>query len=488
MKLGIMRLTLELLTPLRIGSGANDPLLDAPVVRDAFGDYRIPGSSLAGALRSLAEVAGLGPCFGEGRESNRASNVEISDGFLVDWDGRTTLAKRLRGEVPQMPRIVEVQDHVRIDHASGTAAVGGKYDAEIVPQGSRFRFEFACVDRGEATTAVDPARVLGFVLASLQAGAVRLGGDVTGGLGMVRPVADSVTHDFLDLGTVPGLVAARAMPRAIDVPLGQRGGPSSAGPVAPRPDQGSLSGEIRLRFLVDGPILVGGSQRPRPPGRDETIADMSFGHTLVADYGRGEHVSRPWIPGSSLRGVIRHRVLHVLEAGDRADRAAAVDDWFGSVGDSGAKMSRVRVHGQVLDDIPPTVVQHVAIDRLTSGSLRGALFTEAPIWKNGLEVAVTIEVDRLPLDGAAALAHALIDLGSGDLPIGGGVNRGNGRLSFADESEPANALHGKAVRFDLYHGSDRYSHTDPPDRLRAFVALLDASKPSGAAVGTAPIA
>jgi len=135
------------------------------------------------------------------------------------------------------------------------------------------------------------------------------------------------------------------------------------------------------------------------------------------------------------------------------------------------------VHGQVLDDEKPTVVQHVAIDRLTGGSLQGALYAEAPIWREGLIVDVTLELNCLPVDGAAALAHALLDMGTGSLPIGGGVNRGNGRLMFAAEEDPARGFHGRAVRFDVMHEGRRYTHTDGFEHLQNLERALDASPP-----------
>jgi len=378
-----------------------------------------------------------------------------------------------------MPRIMELQDNVRIDHASGTAADGGKYDAEIAPQGLRFRIEIACVHREGDAGNVDGDRALGFVLAAFETGRVRLGGDVTCGLGVVRPVAGSISHECHDLGTTAGLVAARVMPGRIDDSLSINSGLSASQLPARRQVSGMVSGEVRLRLRADGPILVGGSQRPRPPGQDSSSADLLFGHTLVADYARREFVSRPWIPGSSLKGVLRHRVMHVLEAIGRSDREAVVDSWFGAVGDLGASISRITIYGQLLADEKPTVVQHVAIDRLTGGSLPGALFAEAPIWRDGLEVTLTIEVNQLPFAGAAALAHAVIDLGTGDLPVGGGVNRGNGRLSFAKESDPTNSLQGHGICFDVHVGEQRYLHTDTPDRLLELLTTFDTAAGTG---------
>lgn len=473
MKFGVVRMNLELVSPLQIGSGALDPLLDAPVFRDAFGDYRIPGSSLAGAVRAFAQNTALDSLFGQGGQTSDASAVEFSDGFLVDWDGDTFLRKRLRCESPAMPRVLEVQDRVRIDHTSGTAAIGGKFDAEIVPQGLRFRVEIACVDRGRTDESLNIPEVLGSILDWFKTGSIRLGAGVTNGLGVVCPVAGTVSHAVYDLATPEGLIAARVMPSAITESLGESGDISETVVMPNTKTASVIDGVLQITFRVDGPILVGGSQRPRPSGNESATADLLFGHALVADYANKEFVSRPWIPGSSVKGVLRHRVHHVLEAVGREDAERCVDEWFGSVGDHGASASHVSVRGHVLDDEKPTIVQHVAIDRLTGGSLQGALYSEAPIWKDGLRVDVTFELNCLPVDGAVALAHAVLDMGTGSLPIGGGGNRGNGRLVFSTEGDSMKAFYGRAVQFDIVHDGQRYKHTDAPVDLQGLRLLFD---------------
>ena len=111
------------------------------MVRDAFGDYRLPGSSLAGAARAFAADHGFEGLFGRGDADACASSIEFSDGFLLDWDGRPVLEKRLQGERPSIGDMLEVQEHVRIDHQSGAAEDSGKFDAEVVSSGLRFRIE-----------------------------------------------------------------------------------------------------------------------------------------------------------------------------------------------------------------------------------------------------------------------------------------------------------------------------------------------------------
>jgi CRISPR/Cas system CMR subunit Cmr4 (Cas7 group RAMP superfamily) len=456
MKLTIARFTLELISPMHIGSGLPHPATDAPVVRDAFGDYRIPGSSLAGALRAATSET----AWGAAGKENLASMIEVSDGFLVDFDGKTTLAKRLAGEKILFKALPELQDHVRIDHHTGAAEEGGKFDAEVIPQGTRFRCELVLVERrGTPDGRLRAARdSFSNALRLLHSGDLALGGDVSSGLGLVHIVDKSLTIGTHDLATLQGITAARNRSASIDDPAGavpatnDSAKNAQASPSAPA----GISGKVVLRFRSDGPLLVGGSQRPtaKATGDKNHGADLVFGESVVADYTRRALVAKPWIPGSSLRGAIRHRTWQVLEALGRTedDTKRCVDDLFGSIDGDAGRASKVRVRGCFLNDEPRTAVQHVAIDRLTGGSLRGALYCEAPIWKDGLTIDLAITLHGIGDDQAAALAHALIDMAHGELPIGGGTRRGNGRLLLADANGPE-SWQGKSVAFTLHRGN-----------------------------------
>ncbi len=474
MKLTVVRFTLELISPLHIGSGSNSADTDAAVVRDAFGDYRIPGSSLAGALRAHCGDTHSAAWGTAGKNSNRASSIEVADGYLIDWDGTTTLAARLKGAVPAFATFTEIQDHVRIDHGTGAAEEGGKFDAEIVPQGTRFRCELSLVERGDEAIACEAFDRALFALAN---GDIALGGDVCSGLGLVRIVQQSMTRTSFDLSTAAGLTAARNRPSAIDAS-------SSSGasvfecnpPVDAVSNSDRVNGVVTIRFRTDGPLLVGGSQKPNSKETTDKNfgADLVFGEARVADYTKKSLVAKPWIPGSSLRGAIRHRAWHIFEALGGTDSKKSIDDLFGSVDGKNGTASKVRVHGQFLEPQARTHVQHVAIDRLTGGSLKGALYSEAPIWRDDLEISVRVRLDEVSLTDAAVLAHALIDMGTGELPIGGGTQRGNGRLLFAD-AKNSPAYEGKAIEFNLTHGEKRYTNKTTIAELNAFVDALESA-------------
>ena len=489
MKLLVSRFTLVLTTPMHIGSGRIDPQLDAPVVRDAFGDYRIPGSSITGALRAHADSLGLDQHFGlSGNEENCASDFEFSDGFLLDWDGTPTITKHLNGENVAMPQLLEVQEHVSIDHESGAASETGKFDEEIIPQGLRFACEIVLAQR--SCLGEDSAhRALAALLTALSGGEFQIGADATSGLGIVQILKGSLSIGEFDLANSDGLTAARNRSVSIHERAGGKSIPleSLGSQISPSQQKDeTISGRVVVTFVTDGPVLVGGSQRPRAENLNNPSAgaDLVFAEARVADYKERKFLVRPWIPGSSLKGAIRHRIQHVFEALGLPDVQARMDALFGSTKKDSQHASLISIGGQVLElDEKRTLVQHVAIDRLTGGSLQGALYSEAPIWRNGLEISITICLNKVNLEDAAALAHAIIDMGIGELPIGGGTRRGNGRLLFKDST---GGFMRKAIKFNLDVANKNYSNATSQSEIDTLIDLIEsanaemAQKTSGA--------
>lgn len=88
------------------------------------------------------------------------------------------------------------------------------------------------------------------------------------------------------------------------------------------------------------------------------------------------------------------------------------------------------------------IVNHVSIDRFTGGAIDGALFTEKTIYGKNQEFDTYIYVNKTAFHDEkikAAFENALKDLCTGLLPLGGGVNRGNGtftgNFTIAEEGE-----------------------------------------------------
>lgn len=187
------------------------------------------------------------------------------------------------------------------------------------------------------------------------------------------------------------------------------------------------TGKLVLPLVSNGPILVGGTN-----SKDSEV-DMVCLMTPILDDKKKDYIYKYTIPGSSLRGVIRHRVFDILKALDKySDKNDELNSIFGSVSGKNGSAGHVKCSDIYLGVDKAQHVQHVAIDRFTGGAIDGALFDEAPIWESGLLLKTEIEFTDLTAFQTAVLMHALLDICTGDAPIGGGTNRGNGVVRIKD--------------------------------------------------------
>ena len=124
----------------------------------------------------------------------------------------------------------------------------------------------------------------------------------------------------------------------------------------------------------------------------------------------------------------------------------AVKVLFGSEGENiGDKMKNQLRGNLIFSDIienaleaTDKILNHVSVDRFTGGAIDGALFSEKPTYGKGAEftteilfnekaVKCLVEKEKLNFEGIQEVFEsALKDICTGMLPLGGGVNRGNG--------------------------------------------------------------
>jgi CRISPR/Cas system CSM-associated protein Csm3 (group 7 of RAMP superfamily) len=191
---------LEVVTVTHLGGGRQDAvdmaLLRHPVDRTPM----LPGASLAGALRShLADrLSGYGQpepplvarLFGGARGDDQGgqSPLIVYDSFA-----------RLPRDVP-----IEIRDGVAIDAATGTAEAHKKYDAEVLPPGTRFplRFDLVVPDSAQEQELVD---ALAAALQGLEAGEIGLGARRSRGWGQIK--VDQWLAGRFDLTDAAGWVA-----------------------------------------------------------------------------------------------------------------------------------------------------------------------------------------------------------------------------------------------------------------------------------------
>ena len=158
------------------------------------------------------------------------------------------------------------------------------------------------------------------------------------------------------------------------------------------------------------------------------------------------------IPATSVKGALAHRTAYYWNKlnnrfadseGDKpltGDANPAVVAIFGKSGQDNDKeikrgnimLSDVIIPAAKKDD-SEKIMNHVAIDRFTGGTIDGALFTEKVTNGRGHEIVLTVDVLRDSIENhdeiRMAFEKALQDIADGLLPLGGGVNRGNGTFT-----------------------------------------------------------
>ncbi len=407
--------------PWQIGTGERLALTDAPVLLDSTGRPYLPGTSIRGVLRDFME-----------REAHfyGASQDEIEHLFGtvrqdVDRQGRLTFFDAHAEGTP----ITRIRDHVRIDPRWGAAAHGGKFDIEVAGRGV-FRL---CVlyeggERGDTRLDALAVALLGDAISAFQRGRITVGGRAAWGHGRARlEDVEWTQRDCKDPQQFAHYLTARLRDRQ----------PAEMGvtrPIAPaqRVLADSLTtgrppwnyAEVVLRLQFDGPMLVQG-----------TAAQTSQSLNRVPDHEPFvDEAGRYAIPGSGLRGVLRHELTQV----DRQNGTNAVDVVFGTT--KGAGLLRVddakHVRGVRIN------LDHVAIDRITGFAADHKLFcTEAlmsPCFESKLRLRWASEQCSSAgthRDAIKSFLFVLRDLIDGWLWVGGMTTRGYGHVKRASIKE-----------------------------------------------------
>jgi CRISPR/Cas system CSM-associated protein Csm3 (group 7 of RAMP superfamily) len=453
----LARVTLELDSPLRIGTGQRDAILDQTFVVDVNGLPAIPGTSIAGVVRAAWPAAGLPALpvpanllFGfQDRDGGVRSRVTVSWAHVHDANNRPVATRQTLDTLDEVLRLVTSgvrRDHVRIDE-KGVVDERGKFESRLVPRGARFTFEIQ-LDHHDGAPKGEPLLAL---LALLDAPSTRLGGLSTRGAGAFT--IQDVRYRAFDLARDADRKAWSTLPAKLDEP---------ATALEPRPKLPSLDADkvitCALSLQPDAPILVGSGAAPLDRNRKTDALDPVTESIITWNKGRATVATQQVVfPAAGIKGALRHRAtfharakagatLHfddrtgtsTLDEGAlrRADEAMVA--LFGEANDEGSGQ-RGRVQ---LEDLWPRqhlsmLRQHVSLDRFSGGPMDGLLFADAPLLvadQLALRVLVT-DANSLPALAREALDAALRDLATGRLAIGHATSRGYG--TFRSVQPPA---------------------------------------------------
>ena len=440
----LARFTIEFTTPFIVGGG-DDLFFDDMFMADANGIPALPGSSLAGVLRHAsvdAGISGVDAIFGfQDGNGGEGSRLSVSWGCLHDKNNLPVEGLSDAETIGADPVLAEsllltARDHVRIGHR-GSAEDHGKFDERSVSAGHRFTFELELEGNEADRTAWES------LLAIACGDEIRIGGKTRRGYGAFKVV--SLRTGLFDLATAEGFVGYCSHPVQLVVT------PSLKEVIPPVSVLTGAARTATLRLKPEGFWMIGGGS---DPGSD--LSPLTASRIVWDEKGKGGvEQSQVVVPGSSVKGVLAHRVAFHYNAisgvfadsiGDPAEIAAAcgrgneaVRELFGycKEQDEDGRRGRVIISDlYVADPGTPKKLNHVSIDRFSGGArtLEGALFDELPFYRGpGFELKVVVtQWEAIPERAQVALKRALEDLAEGRLAIGAGAGRGNGYFRAAD--------------------------------------------------------
>lgn len=464
--------TLMAETPIHVGGIGSDADSDLALALNGCGNYYIPGTSLAGALRGwmgqwLDDDAKVKELWGDHEHEQRgASFIVIEDADIQLNAGQT----------------IEIREGVGIDRHTGAAGAGAdgfKYSRAILPKGITLPLTVTldCQSQDEPT---DVWRLL----QALEHGDIRLGAAKTRGLGRVR--LDQIAIHRQTLNNADGLFEA----------LLNQGQPQQWNDLKPTDYQSPAQLSIEMAWTPRDPVMV------KAEG-DGIAIDML---PLVSQVGADV---RFVIPGSSIKGVLRahaERIVRTVHNSSTKEpfleqvQLDLVNELFGSaekrsrksesnkaqsqgqmgvlcVDDCYAKLSMAPDHWSAVENAKKeeteefrefkTVLKtalngkenpfrtlqpamHVAVDRWTGGAAKGMLYSVLePIGIEWGAIGIQMDIARLRKIEArnqqdnpqspdlvkptlALLLLVLRDFANRKIPIGYGTNRGMGTVEVSE--------------------------------------------------------
>lgn len=460
----LARIVIETKTPLNIGSGNKSVKTDSLVLRDVNGLPFIPGTTIAGLLRhSLnkdeqdllmgSQEKGSQLMITEARMLNEKG--EVLDG-MIDGD-------KLKSEfLSHFRNQMTIRQHVKIDHR-GTAVKHGKFDEEVIIKGARFCFEIEMISSATDDEHLkDDENRFKNLLNHLVSPVFRIGSGSRSGFGEIEVVGNKCQYMKIDLSDDKQKLwyleksssLSEKWKEVIEIPA------SKTEPeikfeykIEVLPLNSSTEGWpcYTLSIQPEDFLLFGSGF-----GDEKGWADMTYVREDYIDWEDPNKIKHRdkvlLIPGSSVKGAISHRTAFYYNKvkgvfADKLPEGKTIEDFTGKnnpavvalFGSEGDKDGKGKLRGRVLisdfikaSDVPNKYLNHVSIDRFTGGAIDGALFTEEVLYAKDQPIEIKLLVDNNVFLGEEgniieeAFKHALDDICDGLLPLGGGVNRGNG--------------------------------------------------------------
>lgn len=477
---------LVLQTPAHLGNGDGNDLVDMPLLTDPL-DERMPlltGASIAGSLRGYlrerehgfrAKVAG----------ATNSNSVLLFGGSKGIDDGEQS--PLIIEDALGRKAAIELRDGVRLVGASRTSAEEKLFTIEMWQAGTTFplRFELIVRDYDDVSAL---KRALATALAGFNNGGITLGARKRRGYGQVSVEGWRVKE--YNLAMVADLLDW------IVNGANELSGPASSDIVQALGVDETIADQRRVfrlkgEFSLDGSLLIRSGNGPDSEEKTAKVTpgqrpDMIHLHSArPASPTGGTRKQMPIISGTSLAGALRARafkIAHFIAQPTAEGKKAAqdlVESMFGTDMDHlkpGAQpeASRMTVSEHEVSDVQNTLVQNrVSLDRFTGGARDSALFSQQLLFGGSQsQVIVDLNLANPQEYEIGLLLLVLKDLWTSDLPLGGEISVGRGRLR--GQHCHLEYRNGQVRSWDL-HTNEANSLTvtgEPQQELEHYVAEL----------------
>lgn len=405
-KKSILRIRFDLQSPLIIGSGKNENT-DNDLVLNGNGDPYIPGTAVAGVIRSM--IANTGICESElnkyfgyvATDPDKAKKQPAISSPVMFYDANIELP---RDSNNRKTYHISRRDFVALDEWK-TAIKGAKFDMEILEPGVSL---VTYVEQNSKD--VDDRDMLSEIADCWKSGKVRFGAKTMRGFGdiaiteikrvdfdMENPVEVRdwlgsnmyeeeywKTTDPLDLSYAE---AANSRDIVLDLKL-------------------KLKTAISVRKYTTEP-RGGNDESPQPD------------YSQLTSHGKGG-AEDPVIPGTTWAGAFRSNMRRLVKDLN--------EDFFGSVNEKTGEKTRSKImfSESRISGGKDKILTRNAIDRFSGGTVNGALYTEKTHYGGQTDLRITICEGSPSKDLLRAFAAAVADLHAGILSVGGLTSVGRG--------------------------------------------------------------
>lgn len=368
------------ISPLNIGRGEGEPLLD-----EEENKAYIPGTTLAGAIRAYLELSNSKD-FIEKLFGNKTDNDSISK--LYVYDSHADLLG------------TEIRPGVKIDRFSGAAKDGGKFERKYIPEGHKFHVNVEIY--GENYEEIESfSDAVYFSIDAINRGNITLGSYKSGGAGFFKVNhIEEAAYDFNDAKQLFNYL--KNADNYVKKDINAYNSNSNYNRCFIHYE---LKGELKTPLLIKG------------------ISTLDYNRADDEQYqsSNGEYI----IPGTSIKGVVRSQGEKILKYFNKEN---LIGDIFGT-SENEIKASKFIALDSVINNVKKTTYSKVKVDRFTGGVSNGQKKDEEPVMGEvSIKGMLKIKDQKNYKEAIALIALIFRDIAIGDLSLGSGSNVGRGRV------------------------------------------------------------